>query len=577
MASIKLASAIGEQRSPTSPFDGLDDALKGAGDSINRGINQRRNAEQRKRDVAFDDAMTAISTDIKALPNDEKTYKEEAARAAAEIKSMYLNGAKGAEIMLKKQEAYNRLSPMKQRFEKDLSDYISIAKFAEENKNKKDLTESEALLTGKYKTESSPMQNDDFFASSEATRAGEMPSEKGGMQATQRDVVDVKTTPYWEMTVEEREKIAPAGIYTSVIEKAKDITGNFNDASKGYFGKDYDPQKQYSKVFTTQNADGTAAQEVRLDTEEIARDKAKFLSSIGTDLGDVKTQQYWRTLANKAGAAGKKAGLYGDRLNKFIEESVMSQASLDFDNAVQQDIEKTKIAKVDNAPFREGKGLNINFTGGGGVSNGSTTLTKTDAPSPVIQEKYAKIIEDIDNQIKDLETGAGDKKKVENPKEFHARKIKTLQERKKIYENQLKNEPQTHIKYSSTKKRDDPFVSGYSDGERLVNFQLLDFVEKGDGWYMVGEKKSEEGTQPAEIPFTQSNYKKLIGEDPDSFKPMEIQGVKPMPEKKSDTKATAPKEVNIGFADYIKAYEKAKGKKASPEVIEKLKIKFQSK
>jgi hypothetical protein len=42
-------------------------------------------------------------------------------------------------------------------------------------------------------------------------------------------------------------------------------------------------------------------------------------------------------------------------------------------------------------------------------------------------------------------------------------------------------------------------------------------------------------------------------------------------------KRAAAKEVNISFADYVKAYEKAKGKKATPEVIEKLKIKFQSK
>jgi hypothetical protein len=86
---------------------------------------------------------------------------------------------------------------------------------------------------------------------------------------------------------------------------------------------------------------------------------------LGTDLGDTKTQQYWRTLTNKAAVAGKKAGLYGDRLKTFVEQQVKNQASVDFDNAIQQDIEKTKISKVDNAPFREGKGMNITFMGNG--------------------------------------------------------------------------------------------------------------------------------------------------------------------------------------------------------------------
>jgi hypothetical protein len=356
---IRLASAIGEQREPTSILSGVDDAINRTGDAIQAANREKRNEEAKKRDAALQAAVN-IDTDIDAMKDDNEKYKQTANKLVSEVFTLYANGASPMQIAAKKKEAEEILAPMKYRYEKDKEDYSKIQEFVskEENKEKYDFTEAENFLLGRDTREvPMPMQ---------APTDRAMPVNKEDSDVT--EVVNIQETPYWKKDLGERQTQAPSSAYSEFMSRVKDITGNYSDASKGYFGKDYDPQRQYSKVFTTQNANGTTVQEVRLDKEEIARDKSKFLSSLGTDLGDTKTQQYWRTLTNKAAVAGKKAGLYGDRLKTFVEQQVKNQASVDFDNAIQQDIEKTKISKVDNAPFREGKGMTFNTSLGGGGS-----------------------------------------------------------------------------------------------------------------------------------------------------------------------------------------------------------------
>lgn len=404
---IRLASAIGEQRKPIDVFGGIDDAINKTGDAI-QAANQRKAAEEaKKRDAALQAAIN-IDTDIDAMKDDNERYKQTANKLVSEVFTLYANGASPMQIAAKKKEAEEILAPMKYRYEKDKEDYSKIQEFVgkEENQNKYDFTEAENFLLGRDTREvPMPMQ---------APTDRAMPLNKEDSDVT--EVMNIQETPYWKKELGDRQTQAPSSAYSEFMSRVKDITGNYSDASKGYFGRDYDPQKQYSKVFTTQNADGTTGQEVRLDTEEIARDKSKFLSSLGTDLGDTKTQQYWRTLANKAAVAGKKAGLYGDRLNSFVEQQVKNQASVDFDNAIQQDIEKTKISKVDKAPFREGKGMTLNFTSGGGGSSKIWNIGDA-AEAPLYEVKDGKKTDKVigDYYYHSIQTAAAG----ENPKKFN--------------------------------------------------------------------------------------------------------------------------------------------------------------
>jgi hypothetical protein len=480
---IRLASAIGQQREPIGIFGGVDDAINKTGDAIQAANREKRNEEAKKRDAALQAAIN-IDTNIDAMKDDNEKYKQTANKLVSEVFTLYANGASPMQIAAKKKEAEEILAPMKYRYEKDKEDYSKIQEFVskEENKGKYDFTEAENFLLGRDTREvPMPMQ---------APTDRAMPLNKEDSDVT--EVMNIQETPYWKKELGERQTQAPSSAYAEFMSRVKDKTGNFSDASKGYFGKDYDPQKQYSKVFTTQNADGTAVQEVRLDTEEIARDKSKFLSSIGTELGDTKTQQYWRTLANKAGTSGKKAGLYGERLNKFVEQAVLAQASTDFDNAVQQDIEKSKIARVDNAPFREGKGMTFNNNLGGGGSETpdgvfipkETPLLSDDELKSYVKEKDAERYGRWRAEYNKMHENDKEKKEESEIKEIHKRELSKPSKNNPNLTIQQWNEQQARKEADNAKK----------------GLTAISFTPKGkDNWFSA---KTNDGVTRKIIPKT---------------------------------------------------------------------------
>lgn len=560
---IRLASAIGQQREPTSILSGVDDAINRTGDAIQAANREKRNEEAKKRDAALQAAIN-IDTNIDAMKDDNEKYKQTANKLVSEVFTLYANGASPMQIAAKKKEAEEILAPMKYRYEKDKEDYSKIQEFVskEENKGKYDFTEAENFLLGRDTREvPMPMQ---------APTDRAMPLNKEDSDVT--EVMNIQETPYWKKDLAERQTQAPSSAYSEFMSRVKDITGNFKDASKGVFGSDYNPQQQYSKVFTTQNADGTTVQEVRLDTEEAARDKSKFLSTIGTDLGDTKTQQYWRTLANKAGAAGKRAGYYGEKLNKFVKEQVINQASTDWDNAIQQDIEKTKISKVDKAPFREGKGMVIN-NGSGMFSNGNTSMNKTEEITPYVQRKYAAKELQIRNNIERLKNST-------NPTDQQT--VKGYEKSLSDLERLKASEAKDHIKYSNAKAKDDQYVTygvvsgkdkNGKDIKENISFRPEDFFERNGKWYMAGQEKKEGLDRKKnkvvtyldrEIPLDENNYKKLITEDKLVIPLLEKYGIKASGQKQSGAevpKATA--DASSNYQANKKAYMEEFGLKES--------------
>jgi hypothetical protein len=548
---IRLASAIGQQREPIGILGGVDDAINKTGDAINSANAAKKAAERREsreRDMALDSALSSISTTIDAVPKDQETYRQTAAQGASELKNMWLNGAKKSEILLKTQELKNVLEPMKIKFEDDAK---GTAKFftdykpewnKEENRytsDKYEFSDAESILTGVSRGQV-PMSKD--------APVRDMPVNKQDADVT--EVVDIQNKGYFDLPIEERNRLYPNGAYTALTQATKDITGNFNDASLGYFGKDWSPKDQYSSLVTTENAGGLDTEKVVIDEVEIARDKAAFLSSAGTDLGDAKTKQYFRTLANKAGAAGKRAGLQGEELNTFVKENVLKAAAQDFDNRVLQDIEKTKIKTIDKDPDKEGKGLVIN-NGNGMFSNGNTSMNKTEEITPYIQRKYAAKEAQIKDSIEKLKksTNLTDQQTAKNYE-------KSLTDLERLKASEAKD----HIKYSNAKAKDDQYVSygvvvgkdkNGNDIKENISFRPEDFFEKNGKWYMAGEEKIEklndEGDKVViysdrELPLDENNYKKLITEDKLVIPLLEQHSIKANEVKQSTTtKAAASK------------------------------------
>ena len=547
---IRLASAIGEQREPTSILSGVDDAINRTGDAI-QAANQRKAAEEaKKRDAALQAAMS-IDTDIDALPEDNKRFKQQATPLIGEVFKLFANGASPSAISAKSKEVEGTLLTLKRRYESDKADWLKIMADKANNKDKKDYSEAEAYLTGIEKKEM-PMSQP--ISKSQQEGGYGVPTEEemlGGIE-----VVDVRERPeYWNASAEEREKIAPAGPYAEVLKRAKDITGNFDDAIDAYTGGKFDPQSRFTNLQDVLKAGGLDKQQVIVDNEGIAKEKSAFISSFGSDIGGVKARQYWNTLTTLAAKRGREAGLEGDSLKQFVELNVKDVAGKDFDRRVQQDIEKTKIKKIDEDPDKEGKGRVIN-NGNGMFSNGNTSMNKTEEITPYVQRKYAAKESQIKKEIERLKNST-------NPTDQQT--VKGYEKSLSDLERLKASEAKDHIKYSNAKAKDDQYVTygvvsgkdkNGNDIKENISFRPEDFYERNGIWYMAGEEKKEiidlgknvVTYLDREIPLDENNYQKLITEDRLVIPLLEKHGIKPSGQKQSG--ASAPKATADASSNY---------------------------
>ena len=524
---IRLASAVGSQREPIGILGGLDEAINKTGDAIqadqlrkSEAAAKKKDQEQRMKDAILGSLDVTTLEDVHPddRAEDVNYKKEQFAKIAiasndpnvtsSQLQQMhrdYIQGAKDREYLYKR----------------DWEKARALEKARKEGYLTKDM---DMFLAGQTEQQNTPTQ----ISKSQENGGIGVPTQEEALGSTQ-----FTGTPYFKKPIEERLK---TNIDEEFDKRVVMPTLGALEAVKDINGKEFSPND-----FVTRTVNKEGGWDYFVDKAKLENEAQKYAIHMTGNTNYGKRQNQTKTAMEKeAYMALRNAGLSDDEIAAEMPNVVKQLAYDDFMRKVQPAIDGELTRQKEEPLRREGKGIVMNFGGDGSVSKGGTTLTTTNSVSPVIRESYSKKIEEIDDQIKELETDTQDGK-IENPKEFHARKIKTLQDRKEIYKNQIKNEPQTHIKYSSTKKKDDPFVSGYSDKDgRLIDFQLIDFVKRSDGWYMTGKKRVGDEKEITELPFTQSNYKKLIGEDQDSYEPMKAKGVKPMAEKETTTK-TAPK------------------------------------
>ena len=218
---------------------------------------------------------------------------------------------------------------------------------------------SEKVSPGKTNpTQVTPMQNDDFFASSEANRAGQMPSEVGGMQATETQT-EYQGKPYWTKSLQER---LMTDLPTTLNELSTLKRPGVKAAAEGYFGKDLDVG---SYVIRTQNNKG--GWDFSDDSERLNRDAERFASSMlgAGNFGSKEHEQQQRSYENEMLKAGNDAGFSGEKLANFVREGVFNMAKNDYiRNARSAGAKRMENEKED--PYRKGSaGITINNLGGG--------------------------------------------------------------------------------------------------------------------------------------------------------------------------------------------------------------------
>jgi len=578
---IRLASAVGQQRTPVDMYGGIGDAINKTGDAIQADMLRKQEADAKKKDQEqkYKDAIAAtieVTPPDRAFPEQKQEYETFAKRGVAELLAMSADPNKTpSEIKKKKDE-----------IEYGLKDRLNVYREAydafegvEEKRKDYDTGNFEAWFGGKTNpTQVASMPNDDFMAASEADRAGKMVGENG-MQATETET-SFQGKPYLNMTFEEQKAIPFRNKANELITLKKP---NIVKAAQGYLGSDF---KFGSLTKRTDKVSPTSGEYIyefdEKGADELAR---KFASSVVGDgnFGSKEHSQYQRALEYEALRAGNEAGFSGDKLKEFVQEAVPRMAYEDFmRDARSAEAERSKNEK--DITKQPSKGLEINFTSGGGASKGSVTIEPVKDFTPLDKAGIKKAEEqtaELKSSIKKAEEIAAKYKNNPSSPAYQNAK-KSLDASNKalldLEEENLKRE-EGFLMFSNKKAVDDAFIDINNDGKLM--YRVIGFKPKADGGYNVlgvERVKTDEGKvdKIKNMDLTESVYKKIIAENPDADKVMNELGVKPSA-KVAAPKKEAAKEVNIGFNDYVKAYEKAKGKKATPEVIEKLKIKFKSK
>lgn len=367
MASIKLASAIGQQREPIGILGGLDDAINKTGDAFQADQLRKSEAAAKKKDQEqkLKEAIAAtvvVDPLDKAFPEEKKEYEEYSTKGIADI-IVAANDPSITPAQLKK---------MKDDLEYGARDrknvygraYDAFSGVGEKKINETHDTQLfDNWFLGKENTQVANMPNDDFMAASEADRAGKMVGD-GGMQATETKVTS-QTVPYLNKSFEEKKKIDFASKADELVSLKRPDT---LAASRGYYGKPFEFEAYTVK--TDKVSPTTGEYIFNFDEGQVDLDAKKFASSMvgGGNFGNKEHAQYQRALENEALVAGNEAGFTGDKLASFVAEVVPKMAYDDFMLNARSAYDK-RIKNDKDVTKQPGKGVTFNNTIGGGGEN----------------------------------------------------------------------------------------------------------------------------------------------------------------------------------------------------------------
>ena len=261
---IQLARAIGMQRKPISPLEGLSDIIAKTGQDITSSIEKKQAQEQAKeeRKQALKDAMSAnIKFDpIEATPQDQAEYENYARKGISELAVFRADpNVTPAQFQAKKDEFEYGLGERKIKYK---TDFDTLAEAKKRKSEGTHYTENfDNYLTGTPDRE-------------ETEYVGQTENEYGEPLPV---VLDKKTKTikgeagYFQLPFEERKKI---DLRNQLEEKSVVADVDALKASQGYFGGDYTPRIHVGVTTTSKGAT-----EFNVDEKGLELDAQKYASS----------------------------------------------------------------------------------------------------------------------------------------------------------------------------------------------------------------------------------------------------------------------------------------------------------
>lgn len=459
---IRLASAVGQQRTPVDMYGGIGDAINKTGDAIQADLLRSAEAAAKKaaQEQQYKD-LVAASLKPRSLEGVRSEDWEEDQKFQKEAIADILLSSKDPNVpkaqIEQKQKAF--IEGLQKRQHLYQRDYDAISSVAGKQ-DTHDTSLFDNFLSGKTSpTQVSDMPNDDFMAASEADRAGKMPIENlpddpnfqgelqnlpddpnyngerillpdgsvktiersnqitgGGNKANEMKRTETSTLyqgkPYFSQSIDERLK-------TDIKAKESELTAlkrpNIVKAAQGYLGSDF---KFGSLTKRTDKVSPTSGEYIyefdEKGADELAR---KFASSVVGEgnFGSKDHSQYQRALEYEALRAGNEAGFSGDKLKEFVQEAVPRMAYDDFmKDARAAEADRSKNEK--DITKQPSKGLEINFTSGGGGSSNIWNISEG-KEAPLYEVKDGKKTDKIigDYYYHAIQTKAAG----ENPKKFN--------------------------------------------------------------------------------------------------------------------------------------------------------------
>ena len=421
---IRLASAIGEQRENVDVFGGLAGIISKTGDALQAQKEQKRKEAANKADQEqkYKDAIAA-STDFTPLVDVHPNDREKDLQFKQKNYNAIMIAAADPKVTRSQLEKMQRdyiaeAQDNKYVMERDWKSIQSVAGKQDDY----DTQRFDNLLMKGHTdpTTTAEMPNDDFTAASEADRAGKMPSENlPSSQGAAEEIILLPDDPNLQSTLQNLpndpnfkgeivllpnggakiiNKKAPPAEKMNEMKRTETTTSfqgvpyldrpiserkmtNINAlenelttlkrpnivlASKGYFGQSH-KFDGYTKA-TTKISPTTGEIIYDFDEEGADLDARKFATSMIGDgnFGDKSHKQYQRALEYEAMDKGTEAGLSGEKLKNFVEESVAKVAYDDFmQNARAAEMDRIKNDRqVTKAVGKKG-GFSISVGNGG--------------------------------------------------------------------------------------------------------------------------------------------------------------------------------------------------------------------
>jgi len=411
---IRLASAIGQQRTPVDMYGGIGDAINKTGDAIQAQQIEKAKAAAKKadQDQQYKDLVAATlkprsleGVRTEDWEEDQKFQKEGFADILLSSKDQNVTKA---QLEQKLRDYTEGLQKREHLYKRDYDTISSVAK----KQDTHDTSLFDNFLIGRTNpTQVANMPNDDFMAASEADRAGKMVGENG-MQATETETA-YQGKPYFNQSIDERLK-------TDIKAKESELTAlkrpNIVKAAQGYLGSDF---KFGSLTKRTDKVSPTSGEYIyefdEKGADELAR---KFASSVVGEgnFGSKEHSQYQRALEYEALRAGNEAGFSGDKLKEFVQEAVPRMAYDDFmKDARAAEVERSKNEKdITKAPS---KGLEINNNLGGGAKETDDGVFIKKDTTDISDESFTKA---YDAKKAEIFNRWKEKYKAASPKKYEA-------------------------------------------------------------------------------------------------------------------------------------------------------------